>query len=383
MQKPVESEHITAPETDPEQTAIDSVESPPEETKSHDRDTAQFGPPVNERRQAMVFSVEDFSFRSSTPSPTHWSIGWSDLMMTMFILFLTLFVYQATHKQILVSKQPEVVGGETTQSVEIAPENSPSSRFAPIKPSLPLITGGTIKKVIPVPMEEIDSDTKSFLGKEKRQTAKIPKSIRPSVQPERTGLPSKTKEDSVNADLVFSGQQPTTKQPGVVPGQKAAVNANQIHRLFGRIRSTISKYNLTQYASVDLLSNTMIRVVLTSDLFFSKATAEITPKSAVILQKIGAAIKIAPFMIDVVGHTDDHPLHSDHFPSNWEFSVARASSVARFFINETEMNPNQFVVSGFSSYRPLYPNTSAQNRAANRRVDIIISNRYPDSTMAN
>ena len=87
-------------------------------------------------------------------------------------------------------------------------------------------------------------------------------------------------------------------------------------------------------------------------------------------------------MIEVVGHTDNQSMRSDTFPSNWELSVARASSVARFFIEETDMNPNQFLVSGFSSYRPLHPNTTAQNRAANRRIEVIISNKYPQTAMA-
>ena len=95
------------------------------------------------------------------------------------------------------------------------------------------------------------------------------------------------------------------------------------------------------------------------------------------LQKIGAAIDKVPYMIDVIGHTDDIPVHSTRYPSNWELSGARASAVARFLIEEMEMNPRQFVVSGFSSYRPLFPNTTARNRAANRRIDVIISNRLP------
>jgi chemotaxis protein MotB len=125
-----------------------------------------------------------------------------------------------------------------------------------------------------------------------------------------------------------------------------------------------------------------ILIVLTSDLFFDKGKGELTPNSKMSLQKIGNAIKETPFMIDIIGHTDDRQRHDKRFPSNWELSAARASSIARFFIEETEMNPNQFVVSGFSSYRPLYPNTTAYNRAANRRIDVIISNHYPEPVSA-
>ena len=83
-------------------------------------------------------------------------------------------------------------------------------------------------------------------------------------------------------------------------------------------------------------------------------------------------------MINIVGHTDNLPMRSNRFKSNWELSVARASSVARFLIDKLDMNPNQFVVSGYSSYRPIAPNTTSENRAKNRRVEIIISKRLPN-----
>ena len=96
------------------------------------------------------------------------------------------------------------------------------------------------------------------------------------------------------------------------------------------------------------------------------------------LEKVAAAIRFTPYMINVVGHTDNIPMRSSLFKSNWELSVARASSVARYLIEEMGMNPSQFVVSGYSSYRPIAPNTTADNRAKNRRVEIIISKRLPE-----
>ena len=77
-------------------------------------------------------------------------------MMTMFILFLIMFVYQTAHQQILVGDETEVVGGQTTGALEIAPNKTPSLPYAPIKPGLPLITAGTIKKVEPIHIYNID-----------------------------------------------------------------------------------------------------------------------------------------------------------------------------------------------------------------------------------
>jgi chemotaxis protein MotB len=82
-------------------------------------------------------------------------------------------------------------------------------------------------------------------------------------------------------------------------------------------------------------------------------------------------------MINVIGHTDDQPVKTARFPSNWELSLARASQVARFLIDSTDLPPTQFRVTGYSLYRPLVPNTSESNRARNRRVEIVLSKELP------
>jgi chemotaxis protein MotB len=125
-----------------------------------------------------------------------------------------------------------------------------------------------------------------------------------------------------------------------------------------------------------------MRIILTGDLLFNTGKADLSQTAKQSLQKVAAAIKDTPYMINVVGHTDNLPMKSESFNTNWELSVARASRVARFLIEETGMNPSQFEVSGYSSFRPLKPNTSAENRAINRRVEIIISKKLPAAEQA-
>ncbi len=74
----------------------------------------------------------------------------------------------------------------------------------------------------------------------------------------------------------------------------------------------------------------------------------------------------------VEGHTDDVPIKTEQFPSNWELSTARAAKVARFFIERLRFSPNRLVVAGYGEYRPLEPNDSDDHRALNRRVEIKI-----------
>lgn len=75
-------------------------------------------------------------------------------------------------------------------------------------------------------------------------------------------------------------------------------------------------------------------------------------------------------MID--GHTDNVPMKSAKYPSNWELSSARASKVARFIIEKMRFPPDRIVVTGYGEFRPIKDNVNDDNRAANRRVEIKI-----------
>ena len=383
MPKQQEPEQPTGASADLRQAPVtgtgEKVPSPP--AQEPPRTEIHPPTPTHDRRQFTVFQVDEFIFQQATTRTTHWSVPWSDLMMTMFILFLIMFVYQTAHKELLVGAQTEVIGGETVGALDIAPNTTASVPYAPIKPGLPLITAGTIKKIVPVHIYDLDQDVRSVQGT-KSPEERITKSISPplSTPPTASKTPSVPRKETAGSGTELLTDQ-GKRTPPLVDTNDGISKDPAANALLQTIADTIARYNLSRYASVDLAAGTDVRITLSSDLFFTAGKAELISKSILALQKIGAAIKNTPFMIDVVGHTDNQPTHSDHFPSNWELSVARASSVARFFIEETEMNPNQFAVSGYSSYRPLHPNTTLQNREGNRRVEVIIRAKYPPQVM--
>lgn len=107
------------------------------------------------------------------------------------------------------------------------------------------------------------------------------------------------------------------------------------------------------------------------DLFFDAGTANIKKDIKRFLKRIAGVIKKANYKVLVEGHTDDVPIVSKRFPSNWELSTARASAVIRFFIAEEEIEPRLFTAVGFAHHRPRY-SMIPENRAKNRRVEIII-----------
>ena len=164
----------------------------------------------------------------------------------------------------------------------------------------------------------------------------------------------------------------------IIPNEPVSPPADKFQDMYRLSKGALEENDLNKFAAIDIVPDKTVRIVLTSDLLFHIGESELSVNARESLEKVAAIIRSTPYMINVVGHTDNIPMRSNRFKSNWELSVARASSVTRYLIEEVGMDPNQFVVSGYSSYRPVEPNITAENRAKNRRVEIIISKRLPE-----
>jgi chemotaxis protein MotB len=105
---------------------------------------------------------------------------------------------------------------------------------------------------------------------------------------------------------------------------------------------------------------------------FKLGSAELEPKAMDVLDLVFENIKNVPNHVRVEGHTDDRPINTVQYPSNWELSTARATQVARYFINMHGFPPDKISALGYGEFRPIRPNNSIENRAKNRRVDVVI-----------
>ena len=116
-------------------------------------------------------------------------------------------------------------------------------------------------------------------------------------------------------------------------------------------------------------------VVLTfpERIVFDSGRAQIKPSAHTTLSKVATFIKERPYLaIEVQGHTDDRPISSPRYPSNWELSADRAMGVSKALIG-LGVNPTRLSVKGFGEYRPHVPNDSDDHRLNNRRVEIQFS----------
>lgn len=107
---------------------------------------------------------------------------------------------------------------------------------------------------------------------------------------------------------------------------------------------------------------------------FPSGSAELRPEMLNELQRVMRELENPKAQIRIEGHTDNVPIHSGRYRSNWELSAARANSVLQFFLQRTHLKPEQFSVAGYGEYRPIASNATEAGRARNRRVDIVILN---------
>ncbi|MGI5921360.1 MAG: flagellar motor protein MotB [Syntrophomonadaceae bacterium] len=107
-------------------------------------------------------------------------------------------------------------------------------------------------------------------------------------------------------------------------------------------------------------------------LLFASGSDELAPGARELITKVGMALNKIPNYIRVEGHTDNLPIHTTKFPSNWELSVLRATNVVHVLQADAGIAPHRLSIIGYGEYRPLIANSDALTRSMNRRVDIVI-----------
>jgi chemotaxis protein MotB len=105
---------------------------------------------------------------------------------------------------------------------------------------------------------------------------------------------------------------------------------------------------------------------------FAVASSDVSGEARQMVDRIAAAVAPTPNSIRIEGHTDDVPIRTSRFQSNWELSTARASAVVEYLVTTSGLAPGRLSAAGYGEFHPRVPNDTPENRAANRRIDIVI-----------
>jgi chemotaxis protein MotB len=144
----------------------------------------------------------------------------------------------------------------------------------------------------------------------------------------------------------------------------------QIKQIAERLKETLSEYIIQDFVSVNREGD-WIEIEMKSALLFASGSAELSREANPMIEKLAAEIRTAPYEIHVEGHTDDKPINTPQFPSNWELSVTRAASVVHEF-GRQGVDPRRMAAIGYGEFQPIGENKTEEGRFRNRRVVVVL-----------
>lgn len=174
---------------------------------------------------------------------------------------------------------------------------------------------------------------------------------------------------------VFNSQHDNT----LTKLENDTISNQDIEDGFIKLKSILQNYlvvnNIDSQVLVDLDKNGLI-LRFQDNVLFSSGKANIKTESKLVLLNISDILVNEDFKkynIRIEGHTDSVPIIANSkYPTNWDLSVARASNVVKFLIEEAGLTPSRLSAAGFSEYKPIAPNNTIAGKQKNRRVDIVI-----------
>jgi len=174
--------------------------------------------------------------------------------------------------------------------------------------------------------------------------------------------------------LVEGAAPSAAGRPAIVPSKINVLPTVSSH-LAQRLRRDLEQ----RLAGSQLAGSVVVRedrrgaiVTLAEAGFFESGSAVVRAESLDTLRQVAQVLCAVPNPVSVEGHTDNTPIRTAVFPSNWELSTARATNLVRLLVDEMRCDPVRLSATGYSEYRPLGDNRTLEGRGQNRRVDLVV-----------
>jgi chemotaxis protein MotB len=156
----------------------------------------------------------------------------------------------------------------------------------------------------------------------------------------------------------------------------ASREQSEFEHIKRELEAYASSHGFKRYVHIAIEQRGLVIRVLTDSLLFPSGSATLESQGYPLLTEVASLLNVDQVHpIGVDGNTDDIPIHSSQFPSNWELSAARASTVVRFLISKG-VGPARLSATGYADMRPLASNETPEGRAQNRRVEVVLQRLY-------
>jgi len=152
----------------------------------------------------------------------------------------------------------------------------------------------------------------------------------------------------------------------------SATTEDQLKKIKQKIDNYVAENKLEKFVSTKITLKEGLILTFSEKYMFDPGKAEIYEEAKEVIKNITQLLVDEPNRISIEGHTDNTPIFTKEFPSNWELSTARATKLLRYLLEELKFEPRRLTAAGFGEWHPVADNDTVENRAKNRRVDIIV-----------
>ena len=208
----------------------------------------------------------------------------------------------------------------------------------------------------------------------------------PSIVPLMPTPTSRSSSSTGSANAFTTAQSAAASQPMSSAELQAALNSmsasiseqDELVGLQRKLESYAKAHGFANQVKATVNRRGLVVQVLTDNLLFQSGQATLQPAGQPLLNEVAQLLNVdRSHPITVEGYTDNVPIHSIEFPSNWELSTARATTVVQYLISRG-VNDNRLGAAGYAALHPVASNATAAGRALNRRVDIVIERLNPE-----
>jgi chemotaxis protein MotB len=176
---------------------------------------------------------------------------------------------------------------------------------------------------------------------------------------------------SAGFDNTWSVNQPPNGGTNGEQSFNASANIPAVQR---ELQQYVEQHHLQNQVQIHMDRRGLVISLLSDKSFYNSGSAELRPETLGILDGIFGFLKKNNNLIRVEGNTDNVPIHTAQYPTNWELSAARAIGVTRYLVEHDGLDPTRVSAAGYGEFRPRKPNDTDANRQENRRVDIVLLN---------
>jgi chemotaxis protein MotB len=186
-------------------------------------------------------------------------------------------------------------------------------------------------------------------------------------------FPDATRKPARNQNPA-AGIEPATMPMNIVMGEDVLSPArvkDDLENLRRDLQQRLSNQVAQHTVSIQMGRDGLV-ISLREAGFFNSGSAIPRKESLPTLRQIATLLSRTPYDVRIEGHTDNVPIHTSSFDSNWELSSARATRIARLFLEVRSIPADRLSTAGYAEFHPVASNATAEGRAANRRVDVVV-----------